>query len=224
MYIVSLIAAQSLAAYCAFRLARTFWLMRLRADHVSKLTAYQCESMLKVLLSLFVDHRQVQIPILGGFLCEAIATYINRTITLFVVDKAPKAMPIVVAVTWSLLVRIGLNFTGCYQNPILASALTMHCAGYNFVEHVLVYWAGPVCGFIFASTVFPSVYPQLDYFLCPRWWTQRSCWCANETFTTALLRHIWLCVCCGTLLLFQASTPDDTCRCRSHRTFAPLSQ
>ena len=43
----------------------------------------------------------------AGYICEALATGINRTLILFTFDKCPKAIPFVSALVWSTLVRIG---------------------------------------------------------------------------------------------------------------------
>ena len=111
MYCVSLIAAQALAAYVAFRMAMGFWLLRLRRDHIVRLRAYECISLLQVrpaaCSSLHACIRLLQIPVSGGFLAECIATAVNRTFVLFTLERCPRALPFVSSLLWSLLVTVG---------------------------------------------------------------------------------------------------------------------
>lgn len=38
----------------------------------------------------------------------------------------------------------GINFTGLYGNPIVASACTFNCLGVSHLGHLAVYWASPI--------------------------------------------------------------------------------
>uniref|UniRef100_A0A8C4SY26 Aquaporin n=1 Tax=Erpetoichthys calabaricus TaxID=27687 RepID=A0A8C4SY26_ERPCA len=48
-------------------------------------------------------------------------------------------------------------------NPVLAFALTFHCAGYSFLEYVTVYWLGPTAGMIVAVFFHHGHIPLLSH-------------------------------------------------------------
>lgn len=42
----------------------------------------------------------------------------------------------------------GVSYTGMYFNPILASTMTLGCSGASLGQHLLVYWVGPLAGWM----------------------------------------------------------------------------
>ena len=42
----------------------------------------------------------------------------------------------------------GLNITGMYLNPVLATTANFGCSGSEQWEHAMVYWLGPVLGLL----------------------------------------------------------------------------
>jgi hypothetical protein len=47
----------------------------------------------------------------------------------------------------------GLELTGMYFNPVLATIVTYGCAGAQPTEHMLVYWLGPILGLLAAKRI-----------------------------------------------------------------------
>jgi hypothetical protein len=54
MAAVSLIACQAAAAFVSYRMARSFWHLRLRQDHIDKIDYYQCTSLMQVIVIYYL--------------------------------------------------------------------------------------------------------------------------------------------------------------------------
>ena len=48
----------------------------------------------------------------------------------------------------------GVHYTGMYFNPILASAMTLGCKGASLPTHFLVYWVGPILGWMVGTQLY----------------------------------------------------------------------
>ena len=51
----------------------------------------------------------------------------------------------------------GLVYTGMYFNPILATTVTYGCEGLNTMEHIFVYWIGPIIGQLLGTFTYQSL-------------------------------------------------------------------
>jgi hypothetical protein len=96
----------------------------------------------------------LQVSILHGAVVEAMITFVSRLVALeSSYWPATTAAGINSAVTVALCI-LAFDSSGGFFNPILASALTLNCAGNNLVEHFFVYWMASLTGSIIARTMF----------------------------------------------------------------------
>ena len=65
-----------------------------------------------------------------------------------------------IRVNLDCLIFSGLKLTGMYLNPVNATNQTFGCQGASVLEHVLIYWAGPICATLLAIIIHNNL-PQL---------------------------------------------------------------
>lgn len=121
------------------RYASAFWSLHLIPPHEALHTS-PCQAGL-------------QVSMLHGAVVEAIITFVSRIVALeSSYWPTSTAAGINGAVTVALCI-FAFNSSGGFFNPILASALTLNCAGNNLMEHLFVYWLASLTGGIVARTL-----------------------------------------------------------------------
>lgn len=123
-----------------------------------------------------------QVSVLMGCLYEGVATLACHFIELQSEEKARGFEPIInsfasafacvlgisviplIGQTASLctcsltkLYFSGIHLTGMYCNPIVASACTLNCDGVDTKGHLIVYWVGPLVGWLQAELVHKKI-------------------------------------------------------------------
>lgn len=90
---------------------------------------------------------------LYGAVVEAMITFVSRVVALeSSYWPGTTAAAVNGAVTVALCI-FAFNSSGGFFNPILASALTLNCAGNNLIEHFFVYWLASLTGGIVARAL-----------------------------------------------------------------------
>lgn len=127
------IAVQTLAGLASYRLAKLVWSLDLVPDHRERFYEAECASDLNVALT-------------AGILVEFGATLIDTWLGMQVLMKNQLADEIIKLSNGSLMIVLGINLTGMYFNPAMATGHTFGCKGTTAWEHVVVYWIGPFIG------------------------------------------------------------------------------
>uniref|UniRef100_A0A4D5RB59 Aquaporin n=1 Tax=Scolopendra viridis TaxID=118503 RepID=A0A4D5RB59_SCOVI len=99
----------------------------------------------------------LQVSPMKGALVEGILTFIDRFNALVAGDIAPLQSVVYSAGLSTGLVLAGLNYSGGYFNPVLATSLKYGCRGHNVLEFFLVYWIGSVTGCLVALYLYMFV-------------------------------------------------------------------
>jgi glycerol uptake facilitator-like aquaporin len=87
-----------------------------------------------------------------GALVEGMLSFVSRIVALESGHWSQRVSEWANSLTTVALCIYGLDTTGGFFNPILASALTLNCEGNNIIQHVFVYWLGALTGGIIART------------------------------------------------------------------------
>lgn len=127
------IAVQTLAGLASYRLAKLVWSLDLVPDHRERFYEAECASDLNVALAV-------------GILVEFGATLIDTWLGMQVLMKNSLLDEIIKLSNGSLMIVLGINLTGMYFNPAMATGHTFGCKGTSAWEHVVVYWLGPFIG------------------------------------------------------------------------------
>lgn len=127
------IIIQALGGLASYKFARMVWSLDMVPDHRDRYFETQCSSDLNV-------------AFFYGFIIEMGATLIDtwlarqKLVKLAIVDELIKLT------VGSLMIVLGIELTGMYFNPAMATGHTYGCHGSAHWEHLFVYWLGPFVG------------------------------------------------------------------------------
>lgn len=127
------IAVQALGGVASYYFARRVWSLDMVPDHRDRYMEKMCASDLNV-------------AFMYGFVVELGATLIDTWMGRQTLFKMPVVDELIKLATGSLMIVLGINLTGMYFNPAMASGHTFGCKGTEAWEHLFVYWAGPFLG------------------------------------------------------------------------------
>jgi len=130
---------QCIGAYLSFYLTRVFWAFRLIDEHGELYDeGWHC-------------HSDLTVGVLMGCLYEGIATLVCHLVELQSEERARGFEPVINSFTSAFTCVLGIHLTGMYCNPIVASACTINCDGVDTKGHLIVYWVGPLLGWLQAE-------------------------------------------------------------------------
>ncbi|CAG9863814.1 unnamed protein product [Phyllotreta striolata] len=136
------VASQLVGALVTFKYVQVLWSLELVETHIDK--AYDdCTADLQVDMSV-------------GALIEAIATCLCRLVSRLLSETDATYGNYFDAFFGTMMVVAAFNFSGGYFNPALATSLKLGCDGNTFLEHVIVYWFGAICGSVLAVFIWKS--------------------------------------------------------------------
>lgn len=127
------IVVQALGGLASYRFARMVWSLDMVPDHRDRYMETMCSSDLNV-------------AFLFGFILELGATLIDTWMGRQTLVKMSVMDELIKLSTGSLMIVLGINMTGMYFNPAMATGHTFGCHGTGAWEHLFVYWAGPFLG------------------------------------------------------------------------------
>ncbi|KAL8578679.1 hypothetical protein ACOMHN_007137 [Nucella lapillus] len=136
------VVLQVVAAFLSYRLVFLVCCLELTKDHQAML-AGTCVSDLKV-------------PVFLGCLIEFSSVVYDTWLCHQRLFRAPLLDMLAKNVNGALLVCAGVNLTGMYMHPALATAMTFNCKGTDTFEHIFVYWVATFLG-CFAGVQLDSV-------------------------------------------------------------------
>lgn len=139
------IALQTLAGFASYRFAKMVWSLDMVPDHRDRYMETQCGSDLNVAL-------------LTGFAIEMGATLVDTWLGRQTVVKYSTVDEIIKLANGSLMIVLGINMTGMYFNPAMASGHTFGCHGTAAWEHFIVYWLGPFLGCYVATVLDKTIH------------------------------------------------------------------
>ncbi|XP_060575094.1 aquaporin-11-like [Ruditapes philippinarum] len=134
------IVVQALAGVASYRFARMVWSLDMVPDHRDRYMETVCASDLNV-------------AFLIGFGIELGATLIDTWMGRQTLMKMSMVDELIKLSVGSLMIVLGINMTGMYFNPAMASGHTFGCHGTEVWEHLFVYWAGPFLGCYVATVI-----------------------------------------------------------------------
>ncbi|KAK3108967.1 hypothetical protein FSP39_019886 [Pinctada imbricata] len=124
---------QTLAGIASYRFAKLVWSIDLVSEHRGRFYETECASDLNVAL-------------LAGMAVEFGATLIDTWLGMQTISKQSVVDEILKLCNGSLMIVLGINLTGMYFNPAMATGHTFGCKGTAAWEHFIVYWIGPFIG------------------------------------------------------------------------------
>lgn len=136
------VVLQVVAAFLSYRLVFLVCCLELTRDHQAMMDG-TCVSDLKV-------------PVILGCLIEFSSVMYDTWLCHQRLFKAPLVDMLVKNVNGALLVCAGVNLTGMYMHPAMATAMTFNCKGTDTFEHISVYWIASFLG-CFAGVQLDSV-------------------------------------------------------------------
>lgn len=135
-----MIIVQALGGLASYRFARMVWSLDMVPDHRDRYMEKVCSSDLNV-------------AFLFGFALELGATLVDTWMGRQKLTRTSVLDELIKLATGSLMIVLGINMTGMYFNPAMASGHTFGCHGTQAWEHLFVYWAGPFLGCYVAVTI-----------------------------------------------------------------------
>ncbi|XP_060066021.1 aquaporin-11-like [Ylistrum balloti] len=127
------IPVQILAGMASFILGRYIYMLDFHESFASALTDERCYSDMKTTLA-------------AGFSVEMLGVTFDGWLKQQTLIKVKFIDLLLKVINCSILVNLGVNFTGMYMHPAMASGLTFGCDGTERWEHLFVYWVGPFTG------------------------------------------------------------------------------
>ncbi|KAK8375485.1 hypothetical protein O3P69_008371 [Scylla paramamosain] len=88
----------------------------------------------------------LQVPVVIGFLIEAVLTCVSRLCSRTLGELRPKYASVIDSLFTTALVILAFDYSGGYFNPVLATGLKWNCQGHTNTEYIVVYWAGSILG------------------------------------------------------------------------------
>lgn len=131
------IPVQILGGIASFSLGRYIYMLDFHESFASVVVSERCYTDMKATLAT-------------GFLLEMIGVTFDGWLGKQTLIKIPHVDLLLKLINVSIMVNLGVSFTGMYMHPAMASGLTFGCDGTEKWEHLLVYWVGPFLGCFFA--------------------------------------------------------------------------
>ncbi|TKR75855.1 hypothetical protein L596_017090 [Steinernema carpocapsae] len=143
-WIVSVFAAQLVAAYLSFYLARGFWRLGIHPMHTELLEADHCDADLTVAI-----WTGAVVEFLAVFTAKAVEHILKRY------GNEDSFSEMLLNCSFSgFACTLGIHLTGMYGNPIVAWACTFNCRGASHKAHLTVYWLSPLIAWWVAEYFF----------------------------------------------------------------------
>ena len=127
------VGIQVAAAMCGMMYCNVLW------NVFGSSVSHEHRDFLKVTFDSFLH---TSIP--GGFLVELLVTFAMFVPSLLF--KRSFVLVVIEAAFVVFLVAIFSRFTGAFMNPMAALACNLAWHNHGLLEHVLVYWGGPIVG------------------------------------------------------------------------------
>ncbi|CAG0881355.1 unnamed protein product [Cyprideis torosa] len=146
--------AQLLAAAFSLKAVSFFWDFGLHPRHQGKAfleSWYRCGT-------------HVSTDILTAAVVEALGTCVLAFGVMALPHLTSNMELLFVPLASALIVAtvlLGIEYTGGYYNPILASAKTFGCRGTTYGEHLFVYWVSSAVGYFVAESLYEICRPRL---------------------------------------------------------------
>uniref|UniRef100_A0A914UJL2 Iron-binding zinc finger CDGSH type domain-containing protein n=1 Tax=Plectus sambesii TaxID=2011161 RepID=A0A914UJL2_9BILA len=134
---------QMVGAYVSYFVALNFWKLGIHTQHLEMLEEKTCSSDLTV-------------TIIVGCLIEGVAMFVTKAVEHYASTRYTTYENVLNCAFAGFLTVLGINFTGLYANPIVASACTFNCEGVTHLGHLGVYWLSPLVGWYAAEWYFGS--------------------------------------------------------------------
>ncbi|XP_063864911.1 aquaporin-11-like isoform X2 [Scylla paramamosain] len=132
VHVVLKIISQVIGGLVSFRWVKRLWMMELAATHVGR-GIDDCSA-------------DLQVPVIFGFLIEALLTCACRLFSRALGELEPKFASAIDSFFATSMVILAFDYSGGYFNPVLATGLKWNCQGHTNAEHIVVYWAGSILG------------------------------------------------------------------------------
>ncbi|XP_070212163.1 aquaporin-11-like isoform X2 [Littorina saxatilis] len=124
---------QILAACLSYRLVSAIWSLEVNEEHCALLKRTACES-------------DLHVPVVLGFLIEFSAVLYDTWLSHQQLVKSSVVDSIIKSINGALLVCAGVDMTGMYMHPAMATGMTFNCQGTDIVEHIFAYWISTFLG------------------------------------------------------------------------------
>jgi len=141
------VLAEVAGGWATWRYVRLLWQLQLSPAHQDRWVE-TCSA-------------DLQVTPLHGALVEGGAVLVCRLLARALSDLEPRFATAINSLCGTLLVIVGLNYSGGYYNPMLASALKLGCVGHSVAEHLAVYWGAACLGAIASTHLYPLLQPHL---------------------------------------------------------------
>ncbi|KAL8622416.1 hypothetical protein ACOMHN_041744 [Nucella lapillus] len=128
----------TLAGLASYRLARIIWSLDLIEDHHERYHEVNCGS-------------DLQVALVTGLAIEMAATLSDTWLGLQTLASISVLDEFLKYLNATLMIVFGLQTTGMYFNPAMASGHTLGCGATLYWEHFAVYWLGPFLGCFLAT-------------------------------------------------------------------------
>ncbi|KAK7110810.1 aquaporin-11-like [Littorina saxatilis] len=132
------IVVTALAGLASYRLARLIWSLDLIEDHHERFYEVTCGS-------------DLQVTLVTGLVIEMAACLSDLWLGLQTLSSMTVLDEFVKYLNAALMIVFGLQTTGMYFNPAMATGHTLGCGGTQYWEHFAVYWIGPFLGCFLAT-------------------------------------------------------------------------
>ncbi|KAL4222777.1 60S ribosomal protein L10 [Mactra antiquata] len=127
---------QIAAGFSAYHLGMNVMSMKLHPMYAERLKAYYDQFCLS----------DLNVPVYAGFLIEFFAVIYDSWFSSQTFTGKPHIDLIIKIFNGCLLVATGVHLTGMYIHPAMASGLTWGCGDTTHLEHIFIYWVGPMIG------------------------------------------------------------------------------
>ncbi|XP_076460942.1 aquaporin-11-like [Babylonia areolata] len=134
------IVVTALAGLASYRLARLIWSLDLIEDHHERYYEVNCGS-------------DLQVALVTGLVIEMAATLSDTWMGLQTLSSMTVFDEFLKYLNAALMIVFGLQTTGMYFNPAMASGHTLGCGATHYWEHFAVYWLGPFLGCFLAASL-----------------------------------------------------------------------
>jgi len=139
--------AQTVGGVAVFRLVHLLWALEIAETHVGRSHSAVYN----------VCSADLTVPVLHGFVIEAVATWVCRIGSRLVTMKEPQYATAVDSFISTSMVCAAFSTSGGYLNPVLATGLKFGCRGHTPMEHIIVYWVGSSLGALSSIYTWPHV-------------------------------------------------------------------
>ena len=72
-------------------------------------------------------------------------------------NNEPRLINILVSAMIVAAVYLGMDLSGGFYSPMLATVVFGGCAGHTMAQHLAIYWVGATLGAVFGHLVYPAI-------------------------------------------------------------------